>query len=238
MSSSSAAASRRSFAFCILIALALAAAPAAAAAKTAAQQRAEAFLDLYASAYRSLYTLSNEVEWAAVTDVTPEHDAARVAGNKAYAALVGDRAAIVQARALLAEEKSLEPLTALQLRKVILLAGGFPGTIPEVSARRVEAESRQSSLLDSWEFCLERKGEACATPTTANEIDNILVESRDLAERRKVWEASKEIGPALKPGLVELRDLRNRVAREVAFTASDVVERGRSPRFPRAAPVA
>ena len=192
-------------------------APALAVGESPAQQRAEAFLNLYTSAYQSLYTLSNEMEWAAVTDVSPEHDAARVAANKAYAAIVGDRAAIVQARALLAEEKSLEPLTVLQLRKVILLAGGFPGTIPDVSARRVEAESRQSSLLDSWEFCLARKGEACVTPTTANQIDNLLVESRDLAERRQVWEASKEIGPALKPGLVELRDLRNRVAREVGF---------------------
>jgi peptidyl-dipeptidase A len=209
--------SRPALAVAALLAFAFGAAPAPAAVKSAAQQRAEAFLDLYTSAYQSLYTLSNETEWAAVTDVTPEHDAARVAANKAYAALVGDRAAIVQARALLAEEKSLEPLTVLQLRKVILLAGGFPGTIPEISARRVEAESRQSSLLDSWAFCLERKGEACVTPTTANEIDDLLIKSLDLPERRRVWEASKEIGPALKPGLVELRDLRNRVAREVGF---------------------
>ena len=34
---------------------------------------------------------------------------------------------------------------------------------------------------------------------TANEIDNKLEKSTDLAERKAVWEASKEIGPALKP---------------------------------------
>ena len=36
-----------------------------------------------------------------------------------------------------------------------------------------------------------------------------------MAERKAVWEASKESGKALKPGLIALRDLRNGVAREL-----------------------
>ena len=43
---------------------------------------------------------------------------------------------------------------------------------------------------------------------TANEIDNFLQSSTDLTERQAVWEASKQSGPALKAGLVQLRDLR------------------------------
>src|SRR5205814_8110331 len=34
---------------------------------------------------------------------------------------------------------------------------------------------------------------------------------------RSVWECSKQSGPALKPGLVKLRDLRNGVAKELGF---------------------
>src|SRR5207249_1724360 len=52
---------------------------------------------------------------------------------------------------------------------------------------------------------------------TANEIDDKLEKSADLEERKAIWEASKESGPALKPNLVVLRDLRNGVAREMKY---------------------
>ena len=52
---------------------------------------------------------------------------------------------------------------------------------------------------------------------TANGIDELLLKSRDLAERQRVWTASKEIGRPLKPGLVELVELRNQVAREMGY---------------------
>jgi peptidyl-dipeptidase A len=34
-----------------------------------------------------------------------------------------------------------------------------------------------------------------------------------------VWKASKESGMALKPGLLKLRDLRNRVAQEMGYSS-------------------
>ncbi len=58
-------------------------------------------------------------------------------------------------------------------------------------------------------------------------IDNKLDQSTDLAERRKVWEASKESGPALKPGLVKLRDLRNGVAKELGHKDYFALQVGR-----------
>jgi Angiotensin-converting enzyme len=38
-----------------------------------------------------------------------------------------------------------------------------------------------------------------------------------LEERKSVWEASEESGPAVKPNLIVLRDLRNGVAREMKY---------------------
>ncbi len=101
----------------------------------------------------------------------------------------------------------------------MLGAAESPGTIPEVVAARVEAEAHQSSIMDGYTFCAAPtgKGGACAHPTTANEIDDILRKSRDLPERLRVWTASKEIGRPLKPGLVELVKLRNQVAREMGY---------------------
>src|SRR4029077_19828847 len=54
---------------------------------------------------------------------------------------------------------------------------------------------------------------------TANQIDDVLRKSRDLAERQRIWIASKEIGRPLKPGLIELRELRNQVAKEMGFSS-------------------
>ncbi len=207
----------------LLLALALPAGRAAAAGKAGPDpgtvRDARRFLGLYDGLYQAMFAALQEAEWAASTDVTPEHDGARVAAGKSFAAFAGNRAVIERVRELLDRRASLEPLQARQLDKILLNAAEAPGTIPDVVARRIEAESRQSSRLDSFEFCLERDAGGCRKPTTALEIDNLLGESRDLPERLRVWEASKETGPALRAGLLEARDLRNAVAREMGYSS-------------------
>ncbi len=180
---------------------------------------ASRFLETYASIYRGVYTVASNAQWLASTDVTPEHDGARVAAGKALAAVQGNRAVIEAARRFLDARESLEPLVVRQLERVLLNAAESPGTIPEVVAARVEAEGRQSSTLDSFAFCLERKDDRCVRPVTANEIDDILGRSRDLDERLRAWNASKETGPALREGLRELQRLRNEVAREMGYAS-------------------
>lgn len=180
---------------------------------------ASRFLATYTSIYRGVYAVAANAQWLASTDVTPEHDGARVAAGKALASVQGDRAVIEAAREFLKSEGTIDPLVARQLDRVLLNAAESPGTIPEVVAARVEAEGRQSSTLDSFSFCLERKGDRCVRPVTANEIDDILGGSRDLEERLRVWNASKETGPALEDGLRDLQRLRNEVAREMGYAS-------------------
>jgi hypothetical protein len=50
------------------------------------QKRADRFLALANAGYRALATVNQEAQWTALTDVTPEHDAASEATGKAYAA--------------------------------------------------------------------------------------------------------------------------------------------------------
>lgn len=184
----------------------------------ALEKEARAFLRAYGAFYQGVYTVSSEASWSASTDVTPEHDGARVAANKALAAVTGSRFVIREARKFLARRKELSDSTLRQLDKVWLAAAENPQTLPDAVAKRLEAEGRQSSAMDSFAFCLEKSTDgACSRPTTANEIDDILVSSRDLAFRLRTWNASKEIGPVLKPGLAELRGLRNAVARDFGY---------------------
>jgi peptidyl-dipeptidase A len=188
--------------------------------QTPVEKDAEAFLANATGLIWPASTASALADWAASTDVTPEHTGQRTGADKTLAAVTGAPLVIEKTKALLKQEKQLDDLTARQLHKLLLGAAESPGTIPDVVARRIEGESRQSAILDGYTFCLQPKpgpGGGCARPTTANEIDDILKRSRDLAERQKVWLASKEIGRPLKPGLIELVKLRNQVAREMGY---------------------
>src|SRR3954463_991982 len=175
------------------------------------QERADRFLKLANAGFQALYRVNAEAQWLAVTDVTPEHDAAAEATGKAYAAFNGNPAIITETRDLLSHQKELTELTVRELKQLLLNAAECPMTNPDLVTKRVDAETKQASILNSFEFKLDGQ------KVTANDIDNKLEKSTDLAERKAVWEASKQSGPALKPNLLVLRDLRNGVAREMKY---------------------
>mgnify|MGYP003380866004 CR=1 FL=1 len=52
---------------------------------------------------------------------------------------------------------------------------------------------------------------------TPNDIDSLLSHATDTAIRRKAWEASKAIGKEMKPGLINLRELRNKVVQGLGY---------------------
>ncbi len=176
-----------------------------------AQERADAFLKLVNAGYQALYRVNSGAQWDALTDVTPEHDAASEAAGNAYAAFNGNPAIIREAREFLAQKDALDDLTVRQLNQVLLNAAEYPMTNPALVEARVHAETLQSSILNSFQFKLRGK------PVSANDIDDLLESGTDLSERRAVWEASKESGKALKENLINLRGLRNGAAGELGF---------------------
>ena len=175
------------------------------------QERADRFLDVVNATYKALVYVQSQAQWDAATDVTPEHDAAAEVAGKAMAAFAGNPALIDEAKALLKSRNDLRPTSVRQLEWVLLNAAEGPMTNPKLVGERIVAETQQASTLNAFAFKLDGK------PITANQIDNTLGKSRDLEERRAVWEASKESGAALKPGLVKLQQLRNGVARELDY---------------------
>ncbi len=186
--------------------------------KSAVERDAEAFLASVTNLLHPAATATDNIDWIAATDVTPEHTAERAGADKIFASLSGAKDIIDKAKGFLKNDKQLDDLTVRQLRKLLLSASENPGTIPEVVAKRVGAEAKLAGVLDSYTFCLQPKpGGGCLKPTTANGIDDLLMKSRDLAERQRVWNASKEIGKSIEPGLVELVGLRNQVAREMGY---------------------
>src|SRR3954467_11157904 len=130
------------------------------------QERADRFLALANAGYKGLAKVQGEAQWLAVTDVKPEHDAAAEVAGKAAAAFNGNPAIINEAKELLTHKTELTEITLRQLDQLLRNAAEGPMTNPELVAARVEAETRQASMLNSFEFKLDGK------PITANEIDN------------------------------------------------------------------
>src|SRR5436190_16769265 len=118
------------------------------------QEQADRFLGLANAGYQGLYRVNSEAQWLAVTDVTPEHDAAAEATGKAYAAFNGNPALITEARELLTHQKELTEITVRQLKQLLLNAAEGPMTNPDLVSKRVEAETKQASILNSFEFKL------------------------------------------------------------------------------------
>ena len=181
------------------------------------QRRADDFLEAYDSIVGGLYPVAAEANWKASTDVTELHVGERIGAGQSMAAFSGNPWVIESVKSLLEDEDRLADVTVRQLRSVLLSAAEYPGTIPEVVAERVQAEAEQSAILDSFEFCAERVNGTCREVVTPNQIDQILVDSVNESERRKIWQVSKQTGPALKAGIAALRDLRNEVAREMGY---------------------
>jgi peptidyl-dipeptidase A len=177
------------------------------------------FLDTYNEISQRLTTVAAEAEWQAATDVTGEHVGERIGAERAAAAFTGSRYVIENSRRFLRLKESLSDLEFRQLDKILLNAAESPATIPDIVRARIETEARLSASLDGFAFCLEKRGATCVKEITPNDIDQKLLSSGDPAERRRIWEVSKQPGPVLKNGLAEVRDLRNRVATELGYSS-------------------
>lgn len=188
------------------------------------KEEAKEFLTMYNDLYQKLATVSSEAQWLSSTDVSDEHTGQRIGADKALAAFQGNTYIINRCKELLNNKKELDALTIKQLNKVLYNAAHYPGTIPDIVAERVAAEAQQSATLDGFVFCDQKQGDSCIKVTTPNLIDQTLRTSNVLAERKHAWEVSKQTGPALKPGLIKLQGLRNKMAQEMGYSSYFALE--------------
>ncbi len=181
------------------------------------QEEADDFLSYYRPLFQTAFSESQRIGWIASTDVSNEHTGARTGSDTIFAALVGNRFVIERTRLLLEHREALADISTRELVHVLEYAAGAPQTNPTLARRRVELESHANALLDGYDFCLQRDGERCVTPAIANDLDRILTTSTDVDERLRAWNASKEVGQVLRQPLLDLRDVRNGVAREMGY---------------------
>ncbi|HSA56242.1 MAG TPA: M2 family metallopeptidase [Gemmatimonadaceae bacterium] len=173
------------------------------------------FLQGYATEYQRRYYADAEAQWANNTRIvagdTTNAARARQTGQ-ALAAFVGSVANIDTIRAFLADSARLTPLQQRQLEVMLYNAASSPQTVADTVRARIAAETEQVEKLYGYQFRIGGKA------VTANDVDRILRESRNPAERLAAWEASKAVGPTLKPGMIRLRGLRNQVVQALGYS--------------------
>jgi peptidyl-dipeptidase A len=183
-------------------------------ARTASNPEVQNYLSRYAKEYQRLTYASGLAEWESNTRIL-EGDSTNAVrtrrANEALAKFVGSNENIERIRGYLKDRNSLSPLQARELDMMLYFAADKPETAGDVVAQRIAAETEQTEKLYGFEFKLNGR------PITANAIDDSLRKSRGLRRRLAVWEASKAVGPAVKPGLLRLRDLRNRVVQSLGY---------------------
>jgi peptidyl-dipeptidase A len=177
------------------------------------EDEANRFIDSYTKTYQALEYEASKASWAANTDIKKENTEKEIVAQKKVVEFIGKKETVEKVKAFLEKRDRLTPLTVKQLESILYKAAHGPGTIPDITAKLVEANAKQNEALYSFDFEVEGR------KVTPNEISRMLVEETDVAERLKVWNASKEIGKGLKGGLVNLQGLRNRVAREMGYTS-------------------
>lgn len=179
------------------------------------REEAQKFIDAYTTQFVKLYSESSEAQWKANIEIR-EGDSANMLraqqADEAMAAFTGSKENIEQAKKFLEHSEELTDLQTRQLKVILYAAANNPQTIADVVKERIKAETGQTQKLYGFQYTLDGK------KVSTNDLDDILKKETNLEKRLAAWNASKEVGKTLKPGLVNLRDLRNKTVKELGYS--------------------
>ncbi|WCO02605.1 M2 family metallopeptidase [Psychroserpens ponticola] len=166
----------------------------------------QVFLDEYSTTFTKLYYDSALAEWDANTkivagDTTNAYKVQKA--NEAFAKFTGSTDVIEKTRKFLESKDDLDIVQVRQLNTILYSAANNPETVSDLVKERIAAENAQNEALFGYDFKVN------GTSVTTGDIDKVLRESNNEAERLTNWEASKNVGVGLKDGLENLRKLRN-----------------------------
>lgn len=174
---------------------------------------ASEFIEDYTATYLRLRRVSAEADWALNTRIVPGDTTLASHSQRARLAMAdftGATENLDEIRRWL-NTGDLTPIESRQLESMLMAAAEYPESAGADVNARVRLETSQVETLFGFDFRLDGRG------VSTNELDAILRESRDASLRERAWMASKEVGAALRPGILPLADLRNRAVREVGF---------------------
>jgi peptidyl-dipeptidase A len=172
----------------------------------------EGFIESFNRNARPLYTVMSEALWQASLTGRKEDEQEAARTETEFRKLYNSPVDLRRLREAepAASSGALPPATARQVRVLIneFTSNQMDPVLLEETVRR------QKAIETTFNTFRARVGNEALT---ANQISQVLKESQDSGERRSSWEASKEIGRAVSPPLLELVAIRNRIARDLGY---------------------
>src|SRR6476620_1160256 len=169
-------------------------------------------LDALTARLRPLEIAANKAWWLASTAVSGEHERHRVVTDVALREALGDVAAFAQVRdALAATRPSSGNGADLERRQLeVLHDRALPQQVPvDLRAELVELDAQIDGTFNAF------RGRIEGVEVDDNTIAQILRGSDDASERRRAWEASKQVGAEVAERVREQARLRNRAAQHL-----------------------
>ncbi len=167
------------------------------------------FLDSFVPKMAELEKKFTEASWELMTRSSPEAESRYAESAAEYELHFNNREAYERACALSYEvtdpllKRQLDVLI-LKFRKNVLLPKDL---IREIADKEAAAENTFTGF----------RAELGGRKVSDNDISHIFETSKNVAERKEAWRASKQVGAALAPRVIELAKLRNRAARIAGF---------------------
>src|SRR5262245_5882541 len=180
--------------------------------RTAEQRAAELsqFIDRFVAELQPLHRRHNEAVWMANVTGDPVHEQESGRLDVQIRAMFAKHEPYEFLRGLAGEGRVEDPLLARQLQLLIKYPPAHQMPIEHIE-RMVALEKALESRFNNFRATLGN------VQVSENRIREILRESNDLDERRRAWEASKQIGAEVKNDLVTLVRLRNEAAKRLGF---------------------
>jgi peptidyl-dipeptidase A len=196
----------------IVVALTAAALPAAAAAREATDMlnRFRDFVREFEHRVAPLETQANLAYWEAATTGSDEAYRRQAALQTKLETAYSDPETFALLKRARESGSVVRPLEKRQLDRLYLAFLGRqidPEMLAELTARASRIEQRFSTF----------RARVAGEEVTDNRIDAVLSSSRDRAQRREYWLASKQVGAELAPAVREIVALRNRAAAKLGF---------------------
>lgn len=172
------------------------------------------YLSDYNNKYQDLYYETAKAHWQLNTkivegDTTAEHQVK--VSEKEMANYTGSKENIELTERYLSKKDDLLPLQIKQLEAIRYAAASNPEVVSDIVEEKIAADAKQVKLLYGYDFNMDGKS------VSTNYIDSILSNSNDPEVMKKAWEVSKQVGPTLKDGVENLRNLRNSTVAAVDY---------------------
>ncbi|MDX2037973.1 MAG: M2 family metallopeptidase [Isosphaeraceae bacterium] len=171
--------------------------------------RARAFIERHESTIRPLERISSLAWWNANVSGRDEDFAQKESAQNKLDAALSNAEAFAELK-LLEESKISDPLVRRQIH--ILYLQYLEKQVDPELLRKISAKA--NAVEKAFNVYRARVG---GKELSDSEVRKILETSKDSAERKLAWEASKGVGAVVEADLIELAKLRNRAATTLGF---------------------